>query len=215
MHKDLDLIMFDLDGTLADTGQDIVTSVNYARHMLGLDSLPGPAILSHLGLGLEFLIRGNLPPTHQHLVAHASATFLAYYAEHLLDTTALYPHVTDTLEYYAAKKKAVISNKPTAATTAVLRGLGIETWFNMVLGGNSTSRKKPHPEQLTHVLSTLGVAPSKALMVGDDRPDIEAGKSAGVHTCGVTYGLGNQENLISANPDLMIDDHLELKNFYR
>jgi len=84
-----------------------------------------------------------------------------------------------------------------------------------VLGGNSTSRKKPHPEQLTHALSTLGVAPSKALMVGDDRPDIEAGKSAGVHTCGVTYGLGNQENLINAKPDLIIEDLLELKDHYR
>jgi phosphoglycolate phosphatase len=215
MHKELDLIMFDLDGTLADTGQDIVTSVNYVRNALKLDSLPGPVILSHLGLGLEFLIRGALPPTHQHLVAQASEIFLAYYGEHLLDTTVLYPHVTDSLEYYAAKKKAVISNKPTGATIALLQGLGIRAYFDVVLGGNSTSRKKPHPEQLTHVLSTLGVTPSKALMVGDDRPDIEAGKSAGVHTCGVTYGLGNQENLINAKPDLIIEDLLELKDHYR
>ncbi|MGH7845682.1 MAG: HAD family hydrolase, partial [Candidatus Binatia bacterium] len=197
------------------TGQDIVTSVNYVRNTFELESLPGPTVLSHLGLGLEFLIRGVLPPTHQHVIAQASEIFLSYYGEHLLDTTALYPHVTDTLAYYAAKQKAVISNKPTAATIALLQGLGIEACFDMVLGGTSTSRKKPHPEQLTHVLLTLGVTPSKAVMVGDDRPDIEAGKSAGVHTCGVIYGLGNQENLIKARPDLIIEDLLELKDHYR
>jgi 2-phosphoglycolate phosphatase len=214
MLNKLDLIMFDLDGTLADTGQDIIASVNYVRRRFKLDSLPGPMILSHLGLGLEFLIRGVLPSTHQHLVAQASEIFLAHYGEHMLDTTTLYPHVIDTLAHYAAKKKAVISNKPTKATIALLRGLGIEGYFDMVLGGNSTSRKKPDPEQLTHVLSSLGVTPSKALMVGDDKPDIEAGKSAGVHTCAVTYGLGNPEDLIKAKPDLMIDDLLELKNHY-
>ena len=215
MRQQLDLIMFDLDGTLANTGRDIAAAVNHVRRSLGLGSLTAPEILSHLGLGLEFLIRGVLPPTHQHLVHQASEMFLGYYAEHLLDTTVLYSHVIETLDYYASKKKAVISNKPTQATIAILQGLGIQSRFDIVLGANSTSRKKPSPEPLQHVLTVFSVVPDRALMVGDDRPDIEAGRSAGVHTCGVSYGLGNQENLIRANPDLIIDDLLQLKDHYR
>ena len=215
MRQELDLIMFDLDGTLANTGRDIAAAVNHVRRSLGLGSLTAPEILRHLGLGLEFLIRGVLPPTHQHLVGQASEMFLSYYAEHWLDTTVLYPHVIETLDHYAGKKKAVISNKPTPATIAILDGLGIRSRFDMVLGANSTPRKKPSPEPLQHVLTVLGVAPERALMVGDDRPDIEAGKSAGVQTVGVSYGLGNQQNLMRANPDLIIADLLELKDHYR
>src|SRR5215510_730007 len=215
MRHQLDLIMFDLDGTLADTGRDIAAAANHVRGSLGLGSLTVAEVLRHLGLGLEFLIGGVLPPTHHHLVTQASETFLGYYAEHWLDTTVLYPHVIEALDHYAGKKKAVISNKPTHATTAILDGLGIRSRFDIVLGANSTSRKKPHAEPLNHVLERLDVAPRKALMVGDDRPDIEAGKSAGVQTVGVSYGLGNQQNLMGANPDLIIADLLELKDHYR
>ncbi len=214
MRQQLDLIMFDLDGTLADTGQDIADAVNHVRHSVGLGLLTAPEILSHLGLGLEFLIRGVLPPTHQQLIDHASEIFLDYYKEHLLDTTVLYPHVIDTLDYYAGKKKAVISNKPTGATIAILQGLGIQSRFDIVLGANSTSRKKPHAEPLNHVLERLKVPPRKALMVGDDRPDIDAGKSAGVHTCGVTYGLGSKAGMLQAGPDYVIDDLWDLRDYY-
>ena len=206
--------MFDLDGTLANTGRDIAAAVNHVRRSLGLGSLTAPEILSHLGLGLEFLIRGILPSTHQNLVTQASEIFLGYYGEHLLDTTVLYPHVIATLDHYAGKKKAVISNKPTQATIAILDGLGIRSRFDMVLGANSTPRKKPHAEPLNHVLVHLKVPPRRALMVGDDRPDIDAGKNAGVHTCGVTYGLGNKTGMLQAGPDHVIADLLELRDYY-
>jgi phosphoglycolate phosphatase len=214
MRQQLDLIMFDLDGTLANTGRDIAAAVNYVRRSLGLGSLTAPEILRHLGLGLEFLIRGVLPPTHEQFISYAGEIFLDYYRDHLLDTTVLYPHVIETLDHYAGKKKAVISNKPTQATIAILDGLGIQSRFDMVLGANSTQRKKPHAEPLNHVLEHVKVAPRKALMVGDDRPDIEAGKSAGVHTCGVTYGLGSKVGMLQAGPDRVIDDLLELRDYY-
>jgi 2-phosphoglycolate phosphatase len=214
MHRQLDLLMFDLDGTLADTSQDITDAVNHMRLTLGLEVLTAPAVLEHLGLGLEFLIRGVLPQSHQHLARRASNLFLAHYSHHLLDNTVLYPHVIEMLDHYGDKKKAVVSNKPLAPTIALLRGLHIGKRFDIVLGGDTTAGKKPDPEPLNYVLASLAVSPRKALMVGDDRPDIQAGKNAGVYTCAVTYGLGNKTNLLQTTPDTVIDDILELKYYY-
>jgi len=132
--------------------------------------------------------------------------FLEHYENHLLETTVLYPHVHETLDYFEKKTKVVVSNKLHRFTVSVLKGLGIGTCFDAILGGDSVAQKKPDPEALNRVLCAFGVSPVMALMVGDGSTDIEAGKRAGVYTCGVTYGLGKKEELIEARPDLLVDD---------
>ncbi len=92
--------------------------------------------------------------------------------------------------------------------------LGIELCFDVILGGDSVPQKKPDPGPLNQVLSTFGISPAKAVIVGDGGIDIEAGKGAGVCTCGVTYGLGNREELVAAKPDFLIDDLRELKEYF-
>jgi HAD superfamily hydrolase (TIGR01509 family) len=141
--------------------------------------------------------------------------FLKRYETHLLDTTVLYPHVRETLDYFGDKKKAVVSNKLHRLTVAVLKGLGIEDSFDAILGGDIVSRKKPDPEPLKRMLSSFGVEPVRAVMVGDGDIDIEAGRRAGVCTCGVTYGLGKKEQLVEAKPDLLVDDLRQLTRYFR
>jgi phosphoglycolate phosphatase-like HAD superfamily hydrolase len=99
-------------------------------------------------------------------------------------------------------------------TLEVLRGLGLEKEFDAILGGDSAAEKKPHPALINNVLGRFQITAPQALMVGDGETDVEAGKRAGVVTCGVTYGLGNKEDLRAAGPDFLIDDLSELRRHF-
>ncbi|MBI2986505.1 MAG: HAD-IA family hydrolase [Deltaproteobacteria bacterium] len=214
MKRRIDLIMFDLDGTLADTGQDLADAVNYVRSRLHLAPLDDRLVYSHVGRGAEHLLRGSLPEKCQDRFQEVMGLFLKRYESHLLDTTVLYPHVKETLDYFREKKRVVVTNKLHRFTVLVLRGLGIEDYFDAILGGDSVPQKKPDPGPLNQVLTTFGVRPVKALMVGDGGMDIEAGKRAGVLTCGVTYGLGDKEELAAAKPNFLVDDLRQLSDYF-
>jgi phosphoglycolate phosphatase len=196
--------MFDLDGTLADTGRDLADAVNFTRARFGLAPWAQRAVLAHVGRGVEHLIRHAIPEESSRRFAELSRTFLERYENHLLDATALYPDVQETLDHFQGKRRAVISNKIHRLAVAVLRGLGVEHCFDMILGGDSGLHKKPHPALLKQALAGFGVQPQRAVMIGDGRIDIDAGKQAGVITCAVTYGFGREEDIAVAEPDLVV-----------
>jgi len=215
MKSSIDLVMFDLDGTLADTGRDLTDSVNFTRSHFNLTPLPVQLVYSYVGRGAEYLLKQALPEAVDGCFHEVMRVFLRHYESHLLDTTTLYPHVRETLDYFSHKKKVVVTNKLRHLSVAILRGLGVESCFEGILGGDSAPKKKPHPALLNDTLERFNVAGSKAIMVGDSDTDIEAGKRAGVMTCGVTYGLGRRADLIDAKPDVLIDDIAELADkFY-
>src|SRR5438093_177968 len=108
MKKQIDLLMFDLDGTLAATGRDLANSVNYIRGTLGLAALDDAYVYSRVGYGTEHLIRNSLPQGYEKRFEEILDRFIEYYEAHLLDTTVLYPHVKDILERFRGKKKAVV-----------------------------------------------------------------------------------------------------------
>jgi phosphoglycolate phosphatase len=206
MKRPVDLIMFDLDGTLADTGPDLADSVNYTRSCFELGPLPQQSIYTHVGRGVEYLLRHAVVEETPSHFSEIMRVFLEYYQQHLLDKTVLYPHVTEVLDYFADKRNAVVTNKLHHLAVTVLRGLGIEDRFDAVLGGDSGAEKKPDPALLRLMLRQFQIVPTNALMVGDGDTDIEAGRYAGVITCGVTYGLANKADLVAAKPDFLIDD---------
>jgi phosphoglycolate phosphatase len=202
---EVDLVMFDLDGTLADTGHDLATAVNYARAHFDLPPLRDELVYAHVGRGVEYLLRHSLPEESPGHFEEVMRVFLERYEHHLLDRTVLYPNVHNVLDYFRNKKRAVVTNKMHRLSVAVLRGLGIERQFDAILGGDSGPDKKPHPALLNAVLQRFDIDRAKAVMVGDGETDVEAGRRAGVITCGVTYGLGNKTALIEAGPDFLID----------
>ena len=140
--------------------------------------------------------------------------FLNHYERHLLDQTVLYPGVRDVLDYFSGKQRVVVSNKMYRLTLSVVRGLGVEDCFDAIFGGDSAAEKKPHPALLNAALKRFHVPARGAVMIGDGDIDIEAGKRAGVMTCGVTYGLGNKDDLIAARPDVIIDHPAELSDVF-
>jgi phosphoglycolate phosphatase len=214
MKRSVDLIMFDLDGTLADTGHDLADAVNYTRAHFRLAPLAEPFVYAHVGRGVEHLLKYSLPEEFPDHLDEVMRVFLERYEMHLLDRTVLYPGVHDALDYFCGKRRVVVSNKMHRLTLAVVRGLGVENHFDAIFGGDSAAEKKPDPALLNLVLQRFQVRAASALIVGDGDTDVEAGKRAGIMTCGVTYGLGSKDALIAAKPDVIIHRLAELFDYF-
>lgn len=206
------LLIFDLDGTLIDSRQDLVNAVNAARAHLGLPPIEDQLIASYVGDGAPVLIQRALgTQATEERIRQALQFFLDYYGEHKLDFTRPYPGVRETLERLAEGKlkMAVLTNKPVRISRAILEGLGLDGFFFAVYGGNSFAHKKPHPVGVEALLSEAGVPREAALMVGDSAVDVRTARNAGVKVCGVTYGF-QPESLREEPPDLLVDCFSEL-----
>lgn len=209
----VDLLIFDLDGTLADTRADLTAAVNHALERLGLPPLSMAQVCRYVGDGVHTLLSRALGPDRQELLEDGVKFFREHYGDHLLDQTCLYPGVRETLEHFQGKQKAIVTNKPLGFTVRILEGLAIGGQFGVVLGGDSTVERKPHPEPARRVLSATGVESGLAAMVGDSPGDIEMAKRAGIYSVGVTYGLRSVADLQAAGPDLLLDDFHELQQY--
>ncbi len=199
------LLVFDLDGTLVDSKVDLANAVNVALESFDLPPLPHTMIYSYVGDGATTLIRRALPPEKADLLPEVLDRFLAYYGRHLLDTTRPYPGVVGALRKWAGiYRMAVLTNKGVAMTREILSGLSLDGYFFAVRGGDSFGTKKPDPEGMLHILREAGVAAEEAIMIGDSRTDVLAGKAAGTVTCGVAYGLG-VTGFAGDPPDFTVD----------
>ena len=207
-----DLAIFDLDGTLIDSKIDLANSVNAAREHLGLGPLPNETVYSYVGNGAPVLIRRSLgPDAPDSDVARALEFFLAYYREHMLDNTVLYPGVRKALDrmLHGGVPLTILTNKPVKISVEIVAGLGLREHFRYIYGGNSFEFKKPHPIGIDTLVSQLSAKPERTVMVGDSNVDMETARAAGVQACGVTYGF-NPETLKSTPPDFLVDNLEEL-----
>ncbi len=199
------LLVFDLDGTLVDSKEDLANAVNVSLESFELPPLPHPMIYSYVGDGATVLIRRALPKDKTDLLPEVLDRFLAYYRRHLLDTTRAYPGVVGALRKWAGiYRMAVLTNKGVAMTREILSGLSLDGYFFDVRGGDSFVTKKPDPEGLLRILREAEVEAEEAIMVGDSRNDVQAGRAAGAVTCGVTYGLG-ASGFAEHPPDFTVD----------
>ncbi len=208
----IDLLIFDLDGTLVDSKYDLADSLNYAAKKLGYGEIPESEIPDMVGDGVRMLISRafNLDLETEELQL-ALDTFMEYYEGHLTDRTEFYPYVQQTIKHFKNKKMAVLSNKPDHLTKPIIKELGLDSHFNIVLGATSHIARKPSAEPIEYILNELGVSPEKAMMVGDGDADVMAGKNAGIKTCGLTYGYRSREELEQLNPDYILDKIEDLK----
>lgn len=208
----LRLLVFDLDGTLIDSKDDLVASVNAALRYLGRPELPGEVIAGFVGNGAPMLLQRALRATagDDARIAESELTdglgqLLHYYDTHKLDRTRLYPGVAELLPRLAEKfALTVLTNKPVRPAREILDGLGVAGRFQAIYGGNSFSAKKPDPVGFNAILAEQTTAPDAALMVGDSDVDVQTGRNAGAWTCGVTYGF-SPNAFASAAPDWEVE----------
>jgi phosphoglycolate phosphatase len=204
----LNLIIFDLDGTLVDTVQDITNALNYALLSHDIKNLTVKETMRLVGEGVTRLVEKVLPVAKEHLKDDVMKKFLEYYSEHLIENSKEFPHVRETLENLNHFKKAVLSNKREVLSKRLLEELKLEKYFDIIIGSDTAGEKKPSPVPVLYLISKLTVRPEESIVVGDSYYDIEAGEMAGLKTVAVTYGYQPKELLKKA--DYLIDDLREL-----
>lgn len=203
----MDLLIFDLDGTLIDSKLDLAHAVNATRRHMGKEPLEHERVYSYVGNGAPVLIRRAMgEQASEPEVQEALEFFLEYYREHPLDYTTLYPGVLDCLQrlHGAGKRLAVLTNKPVNISNVIMQGLDASRYFFRIYGGNSFDFKKPHPIGIETLMQEAGVTRAATMMVGDSSVDIQTARNAQVAACGVTYGF-QPETLADPKPDLLID----------
>lgn len=209
----VDLIVFDLDGTLADSLPDLTNAANYALGRLDLPGRSPEEVRGMIGGGERKFMERLVGPAHQDLVDNCLEFYLDHYAQHCGDLTRLYPRVPETLKELAGRKLlAVLSNKLQRLTEAVLKAMGIAPLFRARRGGGAGLPLKPAAEPLTALIRDLGVEPGRTLMVGDKPADVNAGRGAGTYTAVVTYGYGDLAALKEAEPDFIVGRLDQLPN---
>ncbi len=205
MPSPIDLLLFDLDGTLADTKADLATAVNLTLRDFGLPQHPPETIYTFVGDGVRMLLARAFESKGAQAFDDALVAFRAHYMDHLLDQTRWYPGVERVLTHFAEKKKGVITNKPIEYTLKLMDGLGAGKRFDLILGSSPTVQLKPHPEMIQRALETLAVKADRTVMIGDNVNDIQAARAAGVRSVAVGYGLGNPASLRAAEPDFFCE----------
>jgi phosphoglycolate phosphatase len=207
--------LFDLDGTLIDSLEDLTISVNVVRQYFQLEKLTVDTITNYVGDGPGTLIKRVLKGYGEDQIQEGMAVFKKHYWEHCTDHTRPFHGVIPTLEHFRDKPKAVITNKSYQATCEILSRLNLSSYFALVLGGDSTPLPKPDPYPIQKTLSLLNLSLSTTVIVGDGATDIEAGKRAGILTCAATYGLRPKFFLESLSPDFMIDHFAQLQELFQ
>jgi phosphoglycolate phosphatase len=211
----MDLLIFDLDGTLIDSKLDLAHAVNATRAHMTMPPLEHERVYSYVGNGAPVLIRRALgEEASEAEVQEALEFFLEYYREHYLDFTVLYPGVRESLDRLrdAGKQMAVLTNKPVRISKAILDGLEVSGHFFQVYGGNSFDFKKPNPIGVQSLIREAGVSGSVALMIGDSSVDIQTARNAGIAAAGVMYGF-QPESLADPAPDRLFDSMSELADW--
>jgi phosphoglycolate phosphatase len=209
----VDLLIFDLDGTLIESKWDIADSVNLTLAELGLPQRDLEEIFGFVGDGVKKLLRLSVGEQSHVSFEDALRVFRRHYLTHCLDRTKFYPGVEQVLEYFTEKRMAVATNKSIEYTQVILKGLGSH-YFQYVVGGDNGFGLKPEPGMLLHVIEHLKVPKERTVLVGDSTNDINGGHNAGIRVCAVGYGMGNRQKMSACQPDWFIERPEELMEIF-
>ena len=206
------LIIFDLDGTLIDSREDLAIAVNAMREHLQMPPLDQSLIESYVGNGVAMLVKRSLgPDASDGLAERGLEYFLRYYGAHALEHTRCYEGVPELLEKLSAQGHtlAILTNKPERITTDIVGGLEIRDYFFRIYGGDSLFATKPDPEGIRLLMEEAHETASGTLMVGDSAVDVRTARNAGVRCCGVNWGI-QPESFELNPPDFLIQSPREL-----
>ncbi len=217
--NDKKVILFDLDGTLVDSAPDLALAVNHMLERLERETFSHDTIRTWVGNGAQTLVKrglsGNSVTSEEidpELFKQALDIFLDFYSQNLCVDTVTYPNVVPTLKSLKEKgyRLVLVTNKPYGFIDPLLQGLGMHGLFELCLGGDSLSRKKPDPMPLLHACERLNISAAECVMVGDSRNDILAANAANMQSIGVSYGYNYGESITVYEPDSVVDDFAEL-----
>ena len=222
------LVMYDLDGTLLDTADEIAQPVNLTLNEFGLESVSVDQVRNWIGHGTGWLMKraweeqkGSADAVKD-TVSDADwdkvmKRFVHHYEATAGTTSTPFPHVLETLRKARdyGVKQAVVTNKERRFADRILEKHGLTDQFDLVICGDSLSVKKPNPAVITHCLNTLGATQGESLFIGDSEIDVSTAKAAGVMCWAVPYGYNLGRPISEAMPDRIVPDIREVPNFFR
>lgn len=207
-------VIFDMDGTILDTLEDLRNSVNHALSMYGMPERSSKDIRSFLGNGMVKLIHRAVPEgTDAEKEAAVLAAHKAYYPQHCAEQTRPYPGICGLLEELRERgiKTAVVSNKSDENVKKLVKEY-FDGLFNVAVGARDDVPRKPSPELVQIALAELGAVKEDAVYIGDSDVDVETAKRSGLHMITVLWGFRDREQLIEAGADVFAEDIGELRN---
>jgi phosphoglycolate phosphatase len=223
-QADIDLLLFDLDGTLIDSVPQLYLAVDVALRACGLPGVSLEQVKQWIGNGADMLLRRAIVQSYDvqsyelnqaidpALLVRVRAEFDAHYLAGLSRDFTLFPDVQKVLQRLrsAGYRMAVVTNKPHPFVAPLLDEAGLSSLFECVLGGDVLPQRKPDPTPLLHVCERLQVTPARSLMIGDSRNDVLAAKAAGIPVVGLTYGYNHGEPIAACEPDWVMDHFCQL-----
>ncbi|MBD3160874.1 MAG: HAD-IIIA family hydrolase [Candidatus Eisenbacteria bacterium] len=215
-------ILWDLDGTLVETREDIAAAVNGALAERKLPPMPLEAVIRNVGHGSRYLMarcleRSGVAEATAEQVDGATEAFVRHYLDHLLDRSKPYPGIPEMLGRLqdAGAEMAVVSNKPQEPAVRLVEGLGLASRFRLILGMGPNTDRKPHPGMLLEAIDRLEAPLESCVLVGDSPVDVEASRAAGIASVAVAWGFRSEAELRATKPDLLAVTVAELEGWLR
>jgi phosphoglycolate phosphatase len=199
--------IFDLDGTLADTLFDLADATNYGLEKLGYPTHPYESYKQFVGNGVQKLCYRALPEDKKDETDKLLEIFSAYYDKHFLDKTHLYDGMKETIDILSANGVilAAATNKPHNFAVRIIAALLPDTDFIKILGGCPERPKKPAPDIINEIVSSLPEGENTVYMIGDSNVDIMTAKNSGIASIGCTWGFRSREELTDAGADFIAE----------
>jgi phosphoglycolate phosphatase len=199
-------VIFDLDGTLADTLKDLADATNWGLRQLGFPEHSLSEYRYLVGSGRTELCRLALPKDRQELVEKLVNLMTGYYADHCFDSSQLYSGIVETLTELNQKgvRLAVLSNKPQDFVELTVKKLLSQFQFDVVIGDRQDIPRKPDPEGAKQIAAALKLSPDKIAYVGDTLIDMQTANRAGMYAVGVSWGFRDREELIEHGAKIII-----------
>lgn len=192
------ILVFDLDGTLADTAPDLLSSLNHCLTLEGIEHVDSAALNSYVGQGarvmLERAFAARRRPLPSEKLDELQAIFFTHYSAEMPGKTALYPGVDRVITEFSTRgyALAICTNKLESMSLKLLQGLGVASHFAAICGGDTFGYRKPDPRHLFDTIARAGGSNNLAVMIGDSRADIDAAKAAGIPVIAVDFGYSDR-----------------------
>ncbi|GBR74640.1 haloacid dehalogenase superfamily hydrolase [Candidatus Termititenax aidoneus] len=200
------LFLFDFDGTLVDTSQGIMASLNHTREHYGLSALTFEQARQAIGRGLEVMLTDTLSERPDIERAEAAQIYRAHHETHMYTGLKFYPGLLDFLARLRLQKKllGIVSNKHSYFIAKILAKLSCPVSFDIIVGADTLPEHKPSPRPVLHACAQLGLNQTEAVLFGDSIYDTQAGRQAGVFTIGCAWGFNGLEPFQAEPPDFVI-----------
>ena len=213
------MVLIDVDGTLVDSVPDLAYCVDEMMKQLGMSVHGEEKVRNWVGNGVERLTRraliGQLDGEPEDaLFEKAYPIFLDLYDKNVCERSCLYDGVREALDFLKTTdvKIGCVTNKNAQFTLPILEKLGIKEDFEIIVCGDTLTKKKPDPLPLLHSAEQLGASPEESLMLGDSMSDVKAARAAGFNIICMSYGYNHGEDIRDYNPDAVVDSMAEIKS---